>query len=757
MNTLNSENLLKPKKLNNILILADQLVNYQLLPPEILDMLPGYQAFKKISIEYTKSYNNRVVCSPSRAVIISGKMDTYIQDNIQDTFQYNYVPKLPENFNTIGKLFKENEYFTRYLGKLHIYSNLYQTVSSDPFFGTCSTDAMKIYGYDVFNQIQGDSDFNQKGMLNDAVMFNFINSPNQAQGNYDYYDSENDLKLSGVIPFLRARNEDKQNFFAHINFVNPHDIKESKSDLSQVSQDALQFWRPYNNDQIDEINKTASPQIPNPYYFNELDQHSFIKNSNLITNFFENTYEKYKTNPNSIPNNESLVNDFCLDPKYNLITPYYVGFQKYIAINSTCPTTAENFKSWKNYLNNYYGLIMEFDSYLYKIYLELKKFNMLENTNIIITADHGEMAASHGQREKGLPFNSNVNIPLLLYSPLIDPIEYNTKSEYINTSIDLIPTFIQLNNFNTSSTQFTGESIIKLNSNNKFISKNITDNVKKSALHLENATEALITWFTYINWFYNISTSEEKERLNYKRLDFFNYRYAFVMNQTLYNSKHYKYGIQYSLNDLIKYNIIAKNIVLNKQDIISNFPNINPEFNTIVNILLEKYDVININNYDQVFDKISDYNNIVVLFTYMYSLIKCVDTILNRMYIIPGFNSTFSQNFENYNLFCYDLTNDPNEIINMLDKLNYNESNDNIFNYLNNELNESIKLNNLTELYVIVPYQEIILGTIEIIIEEFKKLFINIFKNNINPALINYLLVLEILLIDNNVILNVLW
>jgi len=459
----------------------------------------------------------------------------------------------------------------------------------------------------------------------------------------------------------------------------------------------------------------------------------------LVTNFFENTYEEYKTNPKSIKNIVSLTNDFCLYPKYNSISPFYVGYNQYITDSFTCPQTPDNYKSWKNYLNNYYGLVIEADTYIYKLYLELEKLNMLKNTNVIITSDHGEMLASHGQREKALPFNSNLNIPCLIYSPLIDKVEYNTTSDYIGSSIDLILTIMKLNNFNTTSTQFTGEPLIKLNSSNKFISKDKTDNITKGALHLQNATEANITWFGYINWFLNIATVKQKQKLNSKKIDYFNYRYAFVMNQTLYNSKQYKYGIQYSLNDLIKYNMALKNISFTNTDVINNLPNIDLNYNIIINVLIKNFDVIDVNNYDTVFDIVLDYNNLAVIFTYMYSVMKIVDTLVFKMYIIPGYNDTFSNNFKNYNLFCYDLNDDPNEVIKMLDELNYNQSNNKIFNYLNDQLNNNIKLNNLSELYVIVPYKETIYITIEIIISELKKLVTNIYKNNINPKIFNYL------------------
>ena len=177
------------------------------------------------------------------------------------------------------------------------------------------------------------------------------------------------------------------------------------------------------------------------------------------------------------------------------------------------------------------------------------------------------MLSSHGMREKGVPFNENLNIPFMLYSPLLDENQRNTKSNYIGSLVDLIPTVIRLNNFNDCYNQFNGESLIKLNSNNKFESKIREDNLEKGALHLQNATEALLTYFSFSDWYINDATLEQRNNTKPNNFTFFTYKYAFIMNQTLFESKLYKFGLFYSLKDIIEYNILYNKITFNSIDL----------------------------------------------------------------------------------------------------------------------------------------------------------------------------------------------
>jgi hypothetical protein len=94
-----------------------------------------------------------------------------------------------------------------------------------------------------------------------------------------------------------------------------------------------------------------------------------------------------------------------------------------------------------------------------------------------------------------------------------------------------------------------------------------------------------------------------------------------------------------------------------------------------------------------------------------------VDKYVNRLYYLPGFFNNFAENKKNYDTFCYNITDDPNEIYNMLDEYNYSSENDNMFEYLNNELISNISLQKIHPMFVIIPYEQIIMKIIEFLQE----------------------------------------
>ena len=93
-------------KRNTILIVFDELTCFKNLPTSITDNLPGYQLFKKKCIEFNNIQTSRQQCSPSRSTLMTGIYDTGLQDNIENNYQYDYIPTLPTNLETMGKIYK---------------------------------------------------------------------------------------------------------------------------------------------------------------------------------------------------------------------------------------------------------------------------------------------------------------------------------------------------------------------------------------------------------------------------------------------------------------------------------------------------------------------------------------------------------------------------------------------------------------------------------------------------------------------------
>ena len=70
----------------------------------------------------------------------------------------------------------------------------------------------------------------------------------------------------------------------------------------------------------------------------------------------------------------------------------------------------------------------------------LERFNLLDDTIIIRTADHGELALSHGMREKAYTaYEEVINVPFIVSNPKLFPNPASTNA--------FIVTWIDTNNF----------------------------------------------------------------------------------------------------------------------------------------------------------------------------------------------------------------------------------------------------------------------------------------------------------------------
>jgi len=92
---------------DTIVFVFDQMIAWHKLPDEIVKDLKGYQAFKKIGVEFTNIYTNRQLCTSSRGSFFTSFINTGLQDDIQEHYQYESVPFLNPNFDTIGKSYKD--------------------------------------------------------------------------------------------------------------------------------------------------------------------------------------------------------------------------------------------------------------------------------------------------------------------------------------------------------------------------------------------------------------------------------------------------------------------------------------------------------------------------------------------------------------------------------------------------------------------------------------------------------------------------
>lgn len=88
----------------------------------------------------------------------------------------------------------------------------------------------------------------------------------------------------------------------------------------------------------------------------------------------------------------------------------------------------------------YYGMIKCIDDNIKRILDTLKKSDLLDNTVIVFTADHGDMRGEHDRQNKGTPLEASAKVPFLVRYP-----EKVASGKIINEAlggVDFLPTIL---------------------------------------------------------------------------------------------------------------------------------------------------------------------------------------------------------------------------------------------------------------------------------------------------------------------------
>ena len=92
-------------------------------------------------------------------------------------------------------------------------------------------------------------------------------------------------------------------------------------------------------------------------------------------------------------------------------------------------------------VQGYFGAITAIDEAIGRLIETLRNENVLDNTVIVITADHGELMGSHGRMTKGNWFQESAGIPMIIHYPAaVKPAQYDC----VFNSIDVLPTILGL-------------------------------------------------------------------------------------------------------------------------------------------------------------------------------------------------------------------------------------------------------------------------------------------------------------------------
>ena len=236
------------------------------------------------------------------------------------------------------------------------------------------SDALQPYGFDVY-QPDGDK----------------TGTPDQGYKTDIYTASESVRWLRGNVPELRKTG---QPFFMVVSFVNPHDIMYADANIP------------------------GTPQVQRA-----------VVNGALTVPPQNSVYNKRWNTAPSPTIRESL----SAPGMPGALTEYHKGWSGALG---TIPVDRADM--WRVFNDYYLNMIRDTDTDLQQLLDGLDELSLWENTVVIFTADHGEMAGDHGGlRGKGpFAYEGNSHVPMIVVHP-----DYarGQSSAVLTSHLDLMP------------------------------------------------------------------------------------------------------------------------------------------------------------------------------------------------------------------------------------------------------------------------------------------------------------------------------
>lgn len=106
------------------------------------------------------------------------------------------------------------------------------------------------------------------------------------------------------------------------------------------------------------------------------------------------------------------------------------------------PQWAEKEKKCSIDQSLYFGMIKCIDDNIGKILQYLKDNNLIQNTIIVFTSDHGDMRAEHHRQNKGIPLEASAKVPFIVYFPM--KIKARSVVNNAFSTVDFAPTILKL-------------------------------------------------------------------------------------------------------------------------------------------------------------------------------------------------------------------------------------------------------------------------------------------------------------------------
>jgi len=104
------------------------------------------------------------------------------------------------------------------------------------------------------------------------------------------------------------------------------------------------------------------------------------------------------------------------------------------------PVAGFTAEDWRKQRWGYYRMIEKVDAEIGRVLAALRQAGLEDNTLIVVTADHGECAGSHGFNQKTVLYDESARVPLIIARK--GRTSGRTSDKLVNTGVDILPTML---------------------------------------------------------------------------------------------------------------------------------------------------------------------------------------------------------------------------------------------------------------------------------------------------------------------------
>ncbi|NOU35283.1 MAG: sulfatase-like hydrolase/transferase [Kiritimatiellaceae bacterium] len=365
---------------------------------------PNLDALAKKGIVFEKSYTCSPVCTPARVSILTGHYPSRHGS-------YTIGVEFPDNYPTIPKKLGENGYFTSLIGKAHFHPCCLEgsfeympNIGNRAFFKNWTGP---YHGFDYVKLVIGHTTEDRVPQMHYGLWLeeNGVN-PADYFGNNHYTDIGTWNIPEKLHPSTWTANEtieaidrgvdsDKP-FFLWSSFQDPHNplfVPEPWASMYDPADMPLYEYKEGEHDN-------------RPAFYNDTLNH------------------KLGENPMEHGHGASLPF------KKNWITAARLPFM-------------EPEDKTRKALALYYGMVSFMDDQVGRIIRHLEEKDLMDNTIIVFTTDHGDYMGEHGYWWKGLPaFDAAQKVPFMVYDPACKT--PGARSEAIQSLVDFGASFLSI-------------------------------------------------------------------------------------------------------------------------------------------------------------------------------------------------------------------------------------------------------------------------------------------------------------------------